>query len=445
MVEVVNVRSSPAYRPTQTGDSAWRRLYIPMITLIAFSYPITIIALVSLGLPTGEFNQYIKIFLSGLAAASLFLALPESKAMSGALLPLLTFLFLYGLRLIYDVSGLGLVFGSQSASYVYGYFFGLTLLPVIALNVAYKRIDIDSLFRWAFAVIVLTNIALFLFSLTSEGLAANSAFSSRAEIVGEEYQTAVLNPLNFGVMGAMMSALALGVLTTAQRLSIPLLGGCCLLIVIGIANILFSGSRGPFLAFAVALLAILWSTFGSRLRIRQIIWVVVGLIIAGLIYLALFSKVQIFLFDRFLMMFENRTGGMLEERDFLLEVAWQDFLSSPILGSSYVISVGNASPHNIVVEALMSTGLLGGVFFGFAAVRFAIALYRMLRGDFGRSAYCLAPPILCMLTIGLTSYSIGQSPELWIYIALVTVMGSTQQTVARRSAPSFRLRDGALV
>ncbi len=430
---------------TPRRDSVWRRLYIPTIVLIAFSYPITTIAFLLLGLSPTEFNASIKAVFAVMALGAWLLAFLYSRGTSNALLPLLIFHFIYGLRLIYDVSALNIVSSFQSPLYVYGYFFGLTVLPVIAIHIAFKRVDIESLFRWTFAMIVVANVFLFLFSFTSDGFAAESAFSRRTEVAGADYQTAVLNPLTFGIMGAMMSALVLGILTTTPRLTIRMLGGCCLLIAIGIANILFSGSRGPFLAFAVALSAVVWSTFGSQLRIRQITWVIVGSIVAAFIYLALFSNFEILLFDRFLLMFENRTGGLREERDFLLDVAWQDFLSSPIFGNSYVLSVGNESPHNIVMDALMSTGLLGGAILGLAMLRFALALYKLLRGDLGRSAYCLALPSLCMLTIGMTSYSVGQSPELWIYIALVTIMGSTQQTVARRGVAEFRPPDRVLV
>lgn len=411
----------------------WRQFYVMVLPIVCFGYSITTVLMIWLGAPIGEANFLIKAILFALSGLSVLLTLPNARKASAALIPLWLFLACYAVRLIYDVSGRGILFGAQTPLYVYGYFFGLTVLPIIALNLGFTRLDTDRIFRWIFAVVVVANVVLFIYSLTAPVFNADDAFAGRMEVAGQDEGTAVLNPLTFGMMGAMLGAMSIGVLTTAERLRMSALAGFALALALSFSNILFSASRGPFLAFAlvVVVTAILLtrSTFvRNSLRIRQTTWVFLAAIVGVVIYLALFSGKNIFLFERFLMMFENRTGGVLEERDFIRDVAWQDFLSSPIIGSSYAVSVDNASPHNVILESLMATGLIGTGLLGLTMLVFGTGLWRVLRGDQGASAYCLGLATLCLVTMAMTSYSIGQSPDLWIFIALITLIAFSPET-----------------
>ena len=139
-------------------------------------------------------------------------------------------------------------------------------------------------------------------------------------------------------------------------------------------------------------------------------------------------------------MYESRSGGIQEERDFLYSVAWNDFLSAPLFGNAYVLSIDATTPHNVPLEVLMSVGLIGAVFFAVAMAFAAVALWRMLNGARGDRGYTLALASLCLLTMGLTSFSIGQSPELWIFIALVTVIGRSQRPDTHKTAGETRAR-----
>jgi O-antigen ligase len=56
-------------------------------------------------------------------------------------------------------------------------------------------------------------------------------------------------------------------------------------------------------------------------------------------------------------------GNGLDERSAQWSAAWEQFLSSPAWGDKLVERALGSYPHNVVLEVLMSTGMLGGVFF----------------------------------------------------------------------------------
>jgi O-antigen ligase len=413
----------------ESRQSNWRRLYIPTLMLICFSYPITTVLFLKLGIATGEFNQYFKAALLALSLVSLIVALPHARKVKGALLPILAFFACYGARLINDVVGEGILMIYQTPTYVFGYFFGLTLLPVVALLIAYDESDLPMLYRYTFISLILVNVVLLGHALTADGFTTDAAFSGRVEVAGELDGTAVLNPLTFGIMGAILSAFVFGYLTTTESISFRARAFNLVLLALGGGNILFSASRGPALAFMlvilVTIMSLLRGSFGGRaLKIRRSTWFYLAALLALFVYLIVASDMKIFLFDRFEITYTGRQGGAQEERDFLFANAWADFLSSPIIGSAYAVSVGNASPHNVILESLMAVGLIGTSLFMLALAFAGRGLWRLFNGKMGQQGYTMGLASLCLITIGLTSYSIGQSPELWIFLSLVTLLGT---------------------
>jgi O-antigen ligase len=407
----------------------WRRMYIPTLMLICFSYPFTTVLLLKLGMTPRGFNQTFKVLLLALSFVSLIVALPHARNVKGALLPMLAFFACYGARLINDVVGEGILMLYQTPTYVFGYFFGLTLLPVIALVIAYDESDLPMLYSYTRISLILVNVVLLGHALTADGFTTDAAFSGRVEVAGELDGTAVLNPLTFGIMGAILSAFVFGYLTTAESISFRARAFNLALLVLGGGNILFSASRGPALAFMLVILvtiaSLLRGSFGGRaLKIRRSTWFYLAALLAVLVYLIAASDMNIFLFDRFELTYSGRQSGVQEERDFLFANAWADFLSSPIIGSAYAISVGNASPHNVFLESLMAVGLIGTSLFLLALAFAGRGLWRLFNGKMGQQGYTIGLASLCLITIGLTSYSIGQSPELWIFLSLITLLGN---------------------
>jgi O-antigen ligase len=152
------------------------------------------------------------------------------------------------------------------------------------------------------------------------------------------------------------------------------------------------------------------------------------------------SDSAVFLLDRILSLFNDlfAGGGSFEKRDIIYSAAWHDFLSSPLFGTSYLVSYGNSSPHNFILESLIATGLFGTIFLFVALFPAIKGILRLMDGMHGKEGVSLAMMAICSLVTGLTSSSISQTPALWILLSLVTVMGTSNSSL-RRSVVAQRI------
>lgn len=417
-----------------------RRGYVLLLLFVALSYPITTVALLAIDAPVNAVNQFIKMSCVGIGALLLAATLMHPVRLQRTLVPMLLFFVIYGLRLVFDVVGAGTLMPFQTPLYVFGYFFGLTFLPVLLMSVAYRAGDIDSVAEWSFKFLVVANLALFAHSALAADWSLAGLFSQRVEVAGDEEGTAVLNPLVFGTVGSMLAATVIGRLCTAAQLRSRDVASAALLFLVGVANVLFSASRGPALALlaAVALLcaALLWQDVrGARSRLHPRSWLLLMLLVGIMAGLVVVLGDTILLIDRFFSMMTERRSGGIEERDLVYNAAWSDFLSSPWWGRSYVVSFESQSPHNIFLEALMATGLLGFAFFATAIGHAFVGLWRLAGGLAGSSGVQIALASTCLLMMGLTSSSIGQTPELWIFLGWITVMSANARSLSTGVRP----------
>jgi O-antigen ligase len=416
-----------------------RRLYVPIILFIGLGYIITTSVLVRTGIPVSAYNQSIRAAEAGLLLVTILLTIPGLRTGNSAILPLLAFFFVYAIRLLDDVISKELLMVYQTPTYVLGYFFGLTVLPLLSIGLLYRHRDIDAIFRTSLVFLIAANLALFLYAVTGEGGPAGGAFAGRVEERGELEGTATLGPIWFGVAGAMLATMLVGIFSTRAGFSPKQWVASMALLCVSGANILFAASRGPALAFGLAILLFLLnianksgSAKASISRWRALLMTI--LIVTSFAAIIALSNGTVFLFERFILMYDQRVEGGIEERDLIFSSAWMDFLSSPLFGRSYVTSYENSSPHNIVLESLMATGLFGSALFFWALIRAFVGIWRLIDGMRGPSGVSLALATVVLLVVGLTSSSINQSPHLWIFVALVTVM-SAPDAPGRRHPP----------
>ena len=341
---------------------------------------------------------------------------------------LLIFFTFYGGRLLYDVLIGEVLYIGQSKFYTLAYFFGLTFLPAIAISRNLKKEDSLLLHRWLFIAAIIANASI-LFYISNEGvLGSADAFSGRFEVQGELQGTTVINPIMVGLMGALLVVYTVGRLGT-MALATPWQqayhGG---LLMAGGVNVLVGASRGPALALGLTLaltffLLVRGSAGAVGLKLRGKLWVYGGALIAAVIYLMLTRSESIFLFARFTSMFDSSAGRAVELRDVIFDQAWHDFLSEPVFGYSYMTS-GGYSPHNIFLEALMATGVVGSFFLAPAMVAAVRGTWRLLLGQVGAAGVSIALSGVCLFIVGLTSGSVGQFPEFWTILTIVTVLGA---------------------
>lgn len=421
-----------------------RYLHIVVIFLVLFSYPIVTVWLTLAGFETSTYNLATKVGIVGLSLLGLALYRPTEMSALKSMSWLLLFFALFGMRLIYDIGVLGIDDPYQTPLYVFGYFFGLTLLPAMLLAVRLLPADLPALDRAMVIGLVLANISLLVFSATRD-LTAETAFAGRVQQAGEVAGTAVLGPIMVGTMGSMLAAYSVGRIALDRHLPLASQLFFAGMIALGGLNILFSGSRGPAVAFAIAFMIVVITLIASPFRkvedrARSVGWLYAGLAVIGLVYLLAFTNQEIFLFDRFEAMYGGAVSAAAEERNYIYAVAWQDFLSSPIVGKSFIVSVGGYSAHNFVLEALMATGVVGGMLFTVGVALALLGTGRLLLGAAGPRGYAIALVSICMLVVGGTSGSVRETPELWALAAIMTIFGAQAARSEKQQRQSQQLQ-----
>jgi len=262
----------------------------------------------------------------------------------------------------------------------------------------------------------------------------DASFAQNGRLSG----TNTSNPITLGHYGATLSLLSAYLLLRGARQTrkfvLLLLAG----VILGVLIVLFSASRGPFLAFLVGA-ALLVGTL-PRSRARTAIWLLSGatLLTFGLSYASVSD-------------FVTRHGGSMERRlnsaartnqteaqDIRLglwELAINTTIEHPLLG--YGIDLpGQGYPHNIALEAFASIGVVGGTVF---LALLATCLHRslaMLRSGDECSWIGL---LFVQFAVGaMFSGSLFTNAEFWCFCAAVA--GWAPSSVSRSHRPWRRVK-----
>ncbi|MBK1877939.1 O-antigen ligase family protein [Pelagicoccus mobilis] len=238
---------------------------------------------------------------------------------------------------------------------------------------------------------------------------------SSGQVVGE---VTTIHPLALGYLGSVLCLFAL--YTFACRNASLLLRSCIgvALAAVGVFLLVGSASRGPVVALAVVYFVLLISKtrrldFG-RVFFLGMLFVVLAV---GVVMLVRFTGSTVL--DRLLYtghLLSPGSGGATRLN--LFQQALDRFVESPVIGSGFTLrSVEGTDmyPHNLILESLMATGLLGTVplmiliFMGFAAS------WRILTRDPEMSWI----PLLYVhfLTGSMFSGAIYSNVELWLALA----------------------------
>lgn len=417
-----------------------KRVLIVAITLLSFLYVCSSVILLSLDFETRQFNILAKAAIAALFAFTILLASREDMKRSLWGWPIIIFLAVYSIRLIYDVFARGLLFLMQDRFYIISYFFGLTLVPVVAILLHMRRSMVRDLHNWLLAAVIIANILLTLYFVAGGVVQDETQFSGRAQVAVEGEGTAVINPITVSLMGVYLFVMALGRLLTVRTDPWWMQAGLGALTLYSVSNILIGGSRGPLLALGVCIAATGFLSFRGTLsnethvRRGMFAYLLAGLVVAAG-YVITVGR-DLYIYRRFAEMFQDRAMGGREERDYLLMEAWDSFLRSPFIGESYVLQNGGY-PHNFIAESLMATGLAGTVFLIIAMVYVVTGIWRILNGRAGPYGISIALLAISYMVAGLVSGAIGQYPDLWAFMAIMTALG-WERAPQRADQPPFR-------
>ncbi|MGD9669403.1 MAG: O-antigen ligase family protein [Hyphomicrobiaceae bacterium] len=299
-----------------------------------------------------------------LLALSVFLNARKLRNGLPLVLPLILFTVIYAYRM-YDnffIENYNIYIDWVVA---FSMLFGAGLIPSIILfySAAYLSRQEDDLRVVMFALMIMFLVGIF---LNAELLYQRTELQASLEKVNSIAMTSIATSF------ALFAVLQLrngGVILSALSIA-------CLVGLAAIAAI--AKARGPLVGTAVSLLAY-FLLIPGRQRAQLIKVLAVGA--AGLIALQFFSGFNLFeeMLSKFDYVEDGGAGDSVSMRKLAWQAAWEQFLADPFMGKlMYETALGHY-PHNIVLEVLMATGLVGAFFFGaylFVSLRAAVFLMR---------------------------------------------------------------------
>jgi O-antigen ligase len=341
-----------------------------------------------------------------LAAFGITLGLIRLPVRTLSFLPpvMVLFFLLYSMRLVSDaLSGQFPGIGIDAL-----YFYGTCVIPSLAICVLVKYRDPSrdaSLFLLVGGFLC---SAILLMSVT--GITGDL---DSADAIQGRLALGRLNPISIGHVGAttIIAGMALyferGHANRWKLVAVPI---CAL----ALACMIYSGSRGPVISLVGAVMALL--VFRRR-------WSLLVLVATASVIVALNTiRLEGELLERLLSI--GQDGSSLARIE-VQSLALEQFLASPLIGSAYVELLTGFYPHNIILEAAMSLGVVG------LFLMLVILVTAVLAAIRHTTAGELMLPLLTVQYLLAVQFSgaIVSSAEFWAAFALVLAQWRTRRTV----------------
>jgi O-antigen ligase len=322
-------------------------------------------------------------------------------------------------RLIHEIAVGNAMPLDAAPSRVVMLFFGSMVLPALAMaavspdeDTGRKVLQATTWVVWAASVLA---------ALASLAFARGYA----AQVLGRA-STDNINPIVIGHLGVSCAILSAFKFRDGISFTFVRLGFCCL----GLALMAMSGSRGPLLVLvAVATLAAV-----RFLALRRAIW--------APMWPALFTSVftvPILLELPFLastpvaqrLAMSSIINQRLTGRTTLIPEILEQFWANPVLGAGMSEPITRQHPHNLVLEAFFTMGILGGVLF---CVMVLYTLWKAMPLILSDSTWCWAGFLyLQHLMFGLLSSSLYLLDQFWCLTAIVIAWSTTRPAPAKDS------------
>lgn len=224
----------------------------------------------------------------------------------------------------------------------------------------------------------------------------------------------VMSPLFLSYTGSLGIGLGVAAVLRERQLNFWAIVGV-ITIIVSLLPFFMGASRGSIIALALPILFLVVATQG---RLAIIASIASGLMVLAMIFASNYLGNGVF--ARFLSIREDIASEASEaSRIFLWRSSIQQFRESPILGSSLENLAFNYYPHNIFLEVMMSTGMLGLTPF---LILIFIAFQRcFLILKYGSRHYWVVVLFLQSLSQSLFSGALYSAAWLALSLALVAV------------------------
>jgi O-antigen ligase len=391
---------------------------VSIVTLM-FTFPISSGFISVLGLNSTVINFSIRAIISLMLIFVFFLSLKITIPKLDILQQLIAvFLFIYTVKILYDIEILGIQIGSSTPLTLYAMYFGNIILPVMVLIIFQDKIRIidDNIIFWIL-LISCASIVLPILLLGSNGL--YELFLARNVLAsdGSGEEKAILNPITIGLHGELLAivSIILNDKNKKNSISIYKLG-----IIVGVLTMILGASRGPILGFTICLFIFTLYRL-NNLRKLSISGTIVFLLILSFAFFLVFNLNS----DDFYVIERLNSLNEDDTRKQLLSSALSDFYKNPIFGHQFVLSDGGWYPHNIYLESFMSLGIIGGSVFIILILFTLIKIFKIFLNK-QKTLFITAFIMLIYIIVGLTSSSLYGFYYFWIWITYFSIFTKKQ-------------------
>lgn len=317
------------------------------------------------------------------------------------------FWIIYSIRIVNDLyfDPIKLYLDTPASNYSQ-FAFGVVLVPSIAIILIIQTYDINLkwVLKWVYRSLFITlSIALY--------------FRSGSEAVGRDAGDINVGIILFGQFGATLAILSAYFLVKEKYKVISSMF-YVLSFMLGVAGIFVSASKSPFVAL-IAVLLLFFALWYRNLK-SLFIMILVGTILS--IYsLEIGSFLNNYFNSNFLerLLYAIEIGGD-KAREGLLYAALNEFIESPVFGNALLIQKENMEgsyPHNLLVEAFMATGIIGGSLFTLWLLKCLKMAVLAIRSHSENSWIALL--FLQFLIFGMFSKNLYSNDLFWFFSILI--------------------------
>ncbi len=312
---------------------------------------------------------------------------------------LLAFWFYYIFKFIIDLFILDLILDPiQNSFYYFTQGVCIGFINMVAAYLIGRKLDTSLFNKLLLILFSIINVILGITFIAEYGYDIAEYASVRVSLSSENTDINYLNPISIGVNGAylLVSLLYLKKFKWYHFI----------LLLFGIFNLVISASKGPLLALFSVLFA--YYILNLKLSVKMLFKLLCGIVIILLIFNSP-------LFETFTI-FQRITGGgeeSTDERTKSIMFGFEQIARNPFFGTHYFVLENNSSPHNIFIDIVLSTGIIGLFLFCLAIFNFLIKVYK-------RITYM---PIMAFglftFTMSQTSGYVFGSADFWVFLGLI--------------------------
>jgi O-antigen ligase len=228
----------------------------------------------------------------------------------------------------------------------------------------------------------------------------------RVSLVSEKTEIDYLNPITIGLNGAFL-LLCLFFLKNFNWYHY-------FFVLIGLFNLVISASKGPLLALSIVIII----TFLFRLKKLKISKLILIIVLCSFIFIYLINSEFLNSFAIYQRIIEEAGDKSESARQIAINNSFEQILDSPVFGTHYFVTKDNSSPHNIIVDVILSTGLIGFSMLIIPYIKYFKTLFQNINNS-------------VIMGFGLITFSIAQTSgyvhgavEFWAFTGLILAIAN---------------------